>query len=76
MSDNEIVFEVCPKTPAFSFDEKLFPEAVGCSIPTGPHAGLWLFSNKDRAEEFAWKRKLKYRFEEDHSFEPSEQEIL
>jgi hypothetical protein len=55
--------------PSLHFDEKPLPDAWVCLIGAGPHHGAWLFSNKDRAEEFAWKRGLTYEFVEEDEVE-------
>jgi len=59
-----LTFEVLPPDgldgAPFYFDERQIAEACAVEIKDGPLKGVWMFSSKDRAEEFCWK----------HGFEP------
>lgn len=60
----EIVFELAPNDmPPIMIDEKPYAACYLTMIEEGLHRGTWLFTSKERAEEFAWKRGLKYVFE-------------
>jgi hypothetical protein len=60
-----VIFEASPEEVPFFIDEKPVPAPVAAEIEDGPHVGIWLFSNRQRAEEFCWKRGLEPEFEQD-----------
>jgi hypothetical protein len=70
------VFEKYPDDmPPLMIDEKVVPTAYLTSIEEGEHKGVWMFTSKDRAEEFAWKRGLTYRFESTMDFDQMEDSL-
>jgi hypothetical protein len=74
MAEKEVVFDTRPLDMNFFMDEKALTEAVVCQFEDGPYKGVWMFSNRARAEEFAWKRDLKYRFS-DPAAEPEDDDL-
>lgn len=61
-----VIFDPKPGDVPLYFDEQAMPEAVAAEIEEGPLKGVWLFSNRQRAEEFCWKRSLSPEFQEDN----------
>jgi hypothetical protein len=70
------VFQRAPDDmPPLMINEREVAAAYLTMIETGEHRGTWLFTSKDRAEEFAWKRGLTYRFESTMDFDQMEDSL-